>query len=573
VYQTTNSSFLMCSSKYIHKLVKCFIIFMVLPKIKADYSASVVGLENLIKLEKDYIQAVEKYISDVIKTQQEIKSFLSEVELHHEQIKKNPEKYYGQPANAYQMIRRMVVDWKHYEELITMSPEYMVYNLTINYFNTKYRPPEEEDLLGAAAALKRLQFIYALETEDLAQDNILEENFSEKMKAHDAFVLARSLFERKEYSYASEWFLQALQLLNNEDAEYMKANELVLKYPFITHNEVLHHLSLALFHAGNYGINFVNLDLIFLPLSDPLADNYKMAKMVNQELLFADPTNAEALNNKEFFENTVIAERRLRHVQPKPKKSRLQELYRQVCNGELTQTAKELRNLRCRYAHNNVGFYMIGPLKMEQLNLDPFVAVYYEAINDHEIEQIIAATEQRVEKSKVGAYKTSIYSELRTSKHAWLWNESYLENLRQRIEDITALSTASEEPLQVVNYGMGGHYAPHYDFAPFPEHEYGDKGNRLLTALFYMNDVEMGGSTAFPFLRVLVPPIKRSLLVWYNMHNSTEVDYRTKHAGCPVLKGTKWIATKWLHIAKQELKYPCGLQPIGDKYKHYNYIY
>ena len=143
----------------------------------------------------------------------------------------------------------------------------------------------------------------------------------------------------------------------------------------------------------------------------------------------------------------------------------MQELYRQVCSGELTQTAKELRSLRCRYAHNNVGFYMIGPLKMEELNLDPFVAVYYEAIYDHEIEQIIAAVEQKVERSKVRGYKTSIYSEMRTSKQGWLHDQHYLENLRQRVEDITKLSTASAEPWQVVNYGMGGHYAPHYDFS------------------------------------------------------------------------------------------------------------
>lgn len=35
----------------------------------------------------------------------------------------------------------------------------------------------------------------------------------------------------------------------------------------------------------------------------------------------------------------------------------------------------------------------------------------------------------------------------------------------QRIEDMTGLSTSTAEELQVVNYGIGGHYEPHYDFA------------------------------------------------------------------------------------------------------------
>ena len=42
-----------------------------------------------------------------------------------------------------------------------------------------------------------------------------------------------------------------------------------------------------------------------------------MAKIVNQELLFVDPTNTDALGNKELFEDIVRAERRLRHVNPK----------------------------------------------------------------------------------------------------------------------------------------------------------------------------------------------------------------------------------------------------------------
>ena len=127
---------------------------------------------------------------------------------------------------------------------------------------------------------------------------------------------------------------------------------------------------------------------------------------------------------------------------------------------------------------------MIGPLKMEELSLDPFVAVYYEAIYDHEIEQILADTEQNVERSKVGAYKTSIYSEKRTSKHAWLYDQPYLEKLRQRVEDITVLSTASAEPLQVVNYGMGGHYAPHYDFSMV-----GTSNNHLILLFFYLTNL------------------------------------------------------------------------------------
>ena len=41
----------------------------------------------------------------------------------------------------------------------------------------------------------------------------------------------------------------------------------------------------------------------------------------------------------------------------------------------------------------------------------------------------------------------------------------YVQRIDQRIEDITGLTMSTAEQLQVVNYGIGGHYEPHYDFA------------------------------------------------------------------------------------------------------------
>ena len=51
------------------------------------------------------------------------------------------------------------------------------------------------------------------------------------------------------------------------------------------------------------------------------------------------------------------------------------------------------------------------------------------------------------------------------------------------------------EDLQVVNYGIGGHYEPHFDFArktePDAFKELGT-GNRIATILFYLSDVAAG---------------------------------------------------------------------------------
>ena len=55
----------------------------------------------------------------------------------------------------------------------------------------------------------------------------------------------------------------------------------------------------------------------------------------------------------------------------------------------------------------------------------------------------------------------------RVSKTAWLKEEEHdhVANIYSRTSQITGLNMETSEELQVSNYGIGGHYEPHYDFA------------------------------------------------------------------------------------------------------------
>lgn len=35
----------------------------------------------------------------------------------------------------------------------------------------------------------------------------------------------------------------------------------------------------------------------------------------------------------------------------------------------------------------------------------------------------------------------------------------------------------------------------------------------------------------------------------------------TRHAACPVIVGSKWVANKWIHESGNEFRRPCDLLP------------
>ncbi len=74
-----------------------------------------------------------------------------------------------------------------------------------------------------------------------------------------------------------------------------------------------------------------------------------------------------------------------------------------------------------------------------------------------------------------------------------------------------------------------------------------------------LSDVELGGATVFPYLKVKVQPVKGTAVYWKNLLNSGIGNLCTLHAACPVLVGQKWAANKWIHHYPQIHREPCGL--------------
>ena len=76
-------------------------------------------------------------------------------------------------------------------------------------------------------------------------------------------------------------------------------------------------------------------------------------------------------------------------------------------------------------------------------------------------------------------------------------------------------------------------------------------------SIYQLSNVEKEGATSFHHLKVKILPRKGAAAFWYNIKRNGEGDYFTKHAGCPVLLGSKWVANKWIREHGQEFRRPC----------------
>lgn len=113
------------------------------------------------------------------------------------------------------------------------------------------------------------------------------------------------------------------------------------------------------------------------------------------------------------------------------------------------------------------------------------------------------------------------------------------------IAEATATEYGWGEPLHVLRYHPGQQYRPHHDaLGDVPAEK-----RRIATALIYLNDAYEGGETHFPELGITVCGAVGDLLIFHNLTADKQPDPRMTHAGLPVTRGEKWLATRWIRGA------------------------
>ncbi|KAM9450932.1 prolyl 4-hydroxylase subunit alpha-2 isoform 1-T1 [Clarias gariepinus] len=539
-------------------------------KVQAEVFTSIGQMTDLILAERDLVHSLKEYIKAEESKLDAVKSWANKLDVLTLASTTDPEGFLAHPVNAYKLMKRLNREWPELEQLVLQdSSDGFISNMSMHrqFF------PDEEDQTGAAKALMRLQDTYHLDSESFSKGKLPGVRFNAFLTVDDCFDMGRTAYNDNDYYHAVLWMQQALRQMDaGEDSKRSKS-------------EILDYLSYSVYQMGD------------IPRAIELT----------RRLVSIDPSHDRAQSNLRYFEQLFSKE--LKEMDQEKKdptgetstepvtyerpKDYLPErdAYEALCRGEgVKMTEQKKSKLFCRYQNGNRNpRLLLKPMKEEDEWDNPHIVRYLDVLSDEEIEKIKELAKPRLARATVRDPKTGVLTtaQYRVSKSAWLegYEDPVIARVNRRIEDITGLTVETAELLQVANYGIGGQYEPHFDFSrrPFDSNlkvdgnrlatflNYKDEteafkslgtGNRVATFLNYMSDVEAGGATVFPDFGAAIRPRKGTSVFWYNLFRSGEGDYRTRHAACPVLVGSKWVSNKWIHERGQEFRRPCGLTEV-----------
>lgn len=180
----------------------------------------------------------------------------------------------------------------------------------------------------------------------------------------------------------------------------------------------------------------------------------------------------------------------------------------------------------------------------------PEVSLYNNFLSDVECALLIWMSNDRLKRSQVvdnqngGEY---IDPNRSSDGTCFQVNENVvIANIEKRISEVTGYPIENGEGIQILRYKEGQEYRPHFDYfdpsSPAINNQLSN--NRVCTFLMYLNTPEEGGETVFPDAGLSVKAKQGSALQF--SYQTPSPDTKTLHAGTPVIKGEKWVATKWI---------------------------
>lgn len=128
----------------------------------------------------------------------------------------------------------------------------------------------------------------------------------------------------------------------------------------------------------------------------------------------------------------------------------------------------------------------------------------------------------------------------------WPLENPAVHALNRRIAAASGTGVEQGEFLQMLRYRPGQEYKPHFDAIP------GFANQRVLTMLVWLNDDYEGGETLFMKNGRRLKGRAGDALLFRNADDRGRRDEAAAHAGLPVTRGEKLIASRWIRARRFE---------------------
>ncbi|XP_071424763.1 prolyl 4-hydroxylase subunit alpha-3 [Pithys albifrons albifrons] len=519
----------------------------------AETFSAMLSVRGALGAERSLLRQLRSYLREESARLRRLRRFYEKVQALHQ----DPKASMDNPLLAFSLIKRLHSEWPNIIYSIKATGNAQALHASLQ--DVEQELPGAEDLDGSAWALMCLQDFYALNVKALANGIFQASGATHlplyspsrrvSLSADDCFHVGKVAYDTGDYYHSITWLEEAVSLFRLSYGSWNPEDRSSLE-------DALDHLAFSYFMAGN--------------ISHALS--------LSRDFLHYDPSNQRVTRNVAKYEKllkmgtgTSITSLR----RPNSTNLQSQDTYEELCQRPRGQPVPErFLYLDCAYETKINPYLLLQPAKKEIVRIQPYVALYHYFVSDTEAETIVGKALGELQRSVVTSGEKQQKAEYWISKSAWLKDtaDPVVRALDRRIAAITGLDLwpPYAEYLQVVNYGLGGHYEPHFDHATSrksPLYRM-NSGNRITTVMIYLSAVEAGGSTAFISANFSafgcqnpVSAPQNAALFWWNLQRNGNGDGDTLHAGCPVLAGDKWVANKWIHEYGQEFWRPCGANP------------
>lgn len=184
---------------------------------------------------------------------------------------------------------------------------------------------------------------------------------------------------------------------------------------------------------------------------------------------------------------------------------------------------------------------------------EPRIVLLCNVLSDEECDRLVSEYSDKLLPSDVVSNDNgaNVSSGARTSHGAYLTRgeTELVSRIENRLASLANWPLKNCEGMQILKYEKGQEYQPHFDWfnvnTGAAVHLLRG-GQRAATMVVYLTNVEDGGATGFPEIGLEITPSKGSVVFFTNVDAVGNVDLNSLHAGRPVRKGLKQIATLWL---------------------------